>query len=283
MTTAREFLTPILEDDSHNRSRALDRSIAQVTYEAQKAGSLHGSSYLFERRRIYEEDIASRKEALLSIVRRSLPRLRDGPTAQVLSDLKEIARDSLGHHVDKVQQQLYELDRSFKINLGDTLDLGKDRVLSSIDRELELLVESPASPVDLSMAPFVNLARLEELRQIKSAQFDVCRLIRFCEELNVAFQSSSFHSVAMLTRAILDHIPPIFGFDSFTKVANQYRGSKSFRDIARNLDDSTRKVADAHLHEQIRKREVLPNQQQVDAHQSLDFILAEVVRLLSSA
>lgn len=281
MTKVRDFLTPLLEDDSHNRNRALDRSIAQATYEAQKAGSPHGSGYLFERRRIYEEDIASRKEAFLSIVRRSLPRLRDEPTDQVFSGLMEVARDTLGHHIDEVQQQLYELDRSFKCNMGDNLNLGKDRILSSINRELELLVLSPPSPIDLSVAPFVNPSRLDELRQIKSTQFDLRRLVRLCEELNVAFQSSSFHAVAMLTRAILDHIPPIFGFDSFAKVANQYKGTKSFRDISRHLDESTRKVADAHLHEQIRRKEVLPNQQQVDAHQSLDVILAEIVRLLS--
>jgi hypothetical protein len=115
--------------------------------------------------------------------------------------------------------------------------------------------------------------------KLKAHSSTLCRLIRLCEELNIAFQSSSFHSVAMLTRAILDHIPPIFGFDSFAKIANQYKGTKSFRDIARNLDESTRKIADAHLHEQIRRKEVLPNQQQVDAHQSLDIILAEIVRL----
>jgi hypothetical protein len=201
MTKARDFLTPLLEDDSHNRNRALDRSVAQVTYEAQKAGSLHGSGYLFERRRIYEEDIASRKEAFLSIVRRSLNRLRNERTEQVLSGLLEVARDSLGHHIDEVQQQLYELDRSLKVDMGDTLNLGKDRILSSTNRELELLVLSPASPIDLSVAPFISLSRLDELRQIESTQFDLRRLVRLCEELNIAFQSNSFHAVAMLTRS----------------------------------------------------------------------------------
>lgn len=178
MTKVRDFLTPLLEDDSHNRNRALDRSIAQATYEAQKAGSPHGSGYLFERLRIYEEDIASRKDAFLSIVRRSLPRLRDEPTDQVLSGLMAVARDTLGHHIDNVQQHLHYLDRSSRLNIGDNLNVGKDRVLSSIDRELELLVRLPASPIDLSVAPFVDPSRLDELRQIKSTQFDLRRLVR---------------------------------------------------------------------------------------------------------
>jgi len=85
----------------------------------------------------------------------------------------------------------------------------------------------------------------------------------------------------MLTRAIIDHVPPIFSFATFREVANQYAGSKSFKDSAKRLDESTRRIADAHLHGQIRQIEVLPNRTQVDEHATVDFILSEIVRILS--
>jgi hypothetical protein len=130
-------------------------------------------------------------------------------------------------------------------------------------------------------APRFDVGRLEQLRSIPNVKFDLSRLIRLYEELDVAFQTESFHAVSMLTRAILDHVPPIFGFSNFTDVANQYAGTKSFKEIACHLDESTRKVADSHLHTKIRQKEVLPTRTQVDAHQAVDVILGEVIRLLA--
>jgi hypothetical protein len=46
------------------------------------------------------------------------------------------------------------------------------------------------------------------------------------------------------------------------------------------LDESSRRIADQHLHCQIRKTEVLPNKTQVDFRNDIDFLLAEVARLL---
>src|SRR3989338_190343 len=110
---------------------------------------------------------------------------------------------------------------------------------------------------------FVNQSRIRELKTIKNDDFDITKLIRFCEELNSAFSLENFLSTAMLVRAIADHIPPIFGKTSFTEVANNH-GSKSFKESMKNLDNSSRKISDAHLHTQIRKKEVLPNSNQVD-------------------
>ncbi len=126
---------------------------------------------------------------------------------------------------------------------------------------------------------FVNQSRIKELKTIKNDGFDITKLIRFCEELNSAFSLENFLSTAMLVRAIADHIPPIFGKNSFTEVANNH-GSKSFKESMKNLDNSSRKISDAHLHTQIRKKEVLPNSNQVDFSNDLDVLLAEIYRVL---
>ena len=46
------------------------------------------------------------------------------------------------------------------------------------------------------------------------------------------------------------------------------------------LDASLRKIADSHLHQHVRKTEVLPLAPQVDFRGALDVLLSEVVRLL---
>ncbi len=55
---------------------------------------------------------------------------------------------------------------------------------------------------------------------------------------------------------------------------------RSFSEQMRQLDTSLRKVADMHLHQPVRKSEVLPSAPQVDFRGALDVLLSEVVRLL---
>jgi hypothetical protein len=127
---------------------------------------------------------------------------------------------------------------------------------------------------------FVDPQRIESLRAIVSPRFDLTRVIRICEELNVAYVNECYLAVALLTRALIDHVPPIFAVGAFSGVANNYGGSRSFRESMNHLDNSARKIADAHLHVQIQAREVLPNRTQVNFSRDLDVLLAELVRVL---
>jgi hypothetical protein len=76
----------------------------------------------------------------------------------------------------------------------------------------------------------------------------------------------------MLTRGLLDHVPPVFGKTAFSEVANNY-GRRSFKEAMQPLDGVARKVADWHLHGQIRRTETLPTAQQVSFAASLDMLL----------
>ena len=127
---------------------------------------------------------------------------------------------------------------------------------------------------------YVHKNRLDELRYVESNDFDLSKLIRLCEELNTVFQHENYLSVAMLVRAILDHVPPIFGYKTFIEVVNNY-GGKSLKKSLQNLQNSSRNIADAHLHEPIRQKESLPNETQVDFRNDLDVLLAEIVRILN--
>lgn len=47
----------------------------------------------------------------------------------------------------------------------------------------------------------------------------------------------------MLTRGLLDHVPPLFGRSSFAEVANNYSGGgRSFKETMHHLENSARKV-----------------------------------------
>ncbi len=131
-----------------------------------------------------------------------------------------------------------------------------------------------------SRPKYVNETRLQQLRELQPRDFDLTRLVRLIEELNVASAEGCYMSVAMLVRAIVDHIPPIFGKRSFNDVASDSQKPRSFREAMEHLQHGLRKVADHHLHVQIRSKEVLPNENQVDFRSALDLLLAEIVRLL---
>lgn len=123
-------------------------------------------------------------------------------------------------------------------------------------------------------------SRLEELRGLASPDFDFKKLIRLCEELNINSREECHFGTAMLTRGILDHVPPLFGHLTFKEVANNYAGGgRSFKDSMQHLESGARKIADAHLHTPIRKSETLPAPQQVNFAPYLDVLLSEIVRI----
>ena len=143
-------------------------------------------------------------------------------------------------------------------------------------KENEAKVEVP-QPSHAAL-PLISDDRLGELRSLPSTQFDFRKVIRLCEEINTSYSSGCYFAAAMLIRAVLDHVPPIFGKNNFDEVANNY-GGKSFKGAMQHLQIASRNVADGHLHQQIRKSETLPTAQQVNCGQQLDVLLSEIVRI----
>jgi len=126
---------------------------------------------------------------------------------------------------------------------------------------------------------FVDRTRVYELYALQSPSFDLSKLIRLCEELNLCYANQCYFAVAMLLRSVLDHVPPIFGCKNFAEVIARH-GTRSFKESMQHLDSSSRKIADAHLHGQIRGKETLPNKTQVNFSSDLDVLVAEIVRVL---
>lgn len=128
---------------------------------------------------------------------------------------------------------------------------------------------------------FISKERIEELEKCKTKTFDITKLIQLCKETNQSSLAGNSLAVSFLVRAVIDHVPPIFGFKNFSEVANNYKGgTRSFKETMVKLDTSLRKIADNNLHSQIRPKEVRVNKVQTDFSQELDLLLGEVVRLL---
>ena len=169
-----------------------------------------------------------------------------------------------------IEAQLLPIERQFR----------PERQKAPGARPAEVRIEySPVRPVAPAGLTFVADARLAEIRTIRSAPHDLRRLIRLCEELNVAYAEGCYLATIMLTRALQDHVPPIFGVRTFAELASNHDG-RSFKQAMQRLESSARKIADAHLHQAIRPSETLPVAQQVNFAAEVDVLLAEIVRLL---
>ena len=164
-------------------------------------------------------------------------------------------------------------------------------------RTLEYYSNYSAIPVDISFSPadrliheadqesdqgsasYVSASRIAALVESKSEQFDFRRLVQLLQELNAAYSNSNYLSMALLVRAIIDHVPPIFGCDNFGQVANNYPGTRSFKKNMDHLNNALRNVADSYLHTHIRSKEDLPTFLQVDFRSQLDQLLGEIIRI----
>lgn len=156
----------------------------------------------------------------------------------------------------------------------------REHIIDGLKDDGILLGKQPIGTARSEVAPYVSKSRIAELRQIHSANFDLRRLVRLCEELNRCFASNSFCATAALLRAVIDHVPPIFEVKTFSEVANNI-GGKSDKNSLLRLQTACRDISDAVLHQRIRRREILPTAIQVDFKNELDVLLGEIIRRLA--
>jgi hypothetical protein len=140
-------------------------------------------------------------------------------------------------------------------------------------------LEQKTGDLDMGRTVYIEKSTLLRLTKIRNKNFDLNRLISFCGELDDNYSLGNYHSCAMLLRAILDHVPPIFGKVSFDDVCAQY-GGKSFKDIMRPLNETAKKIGDDYLHTQINKKVLVATKTQVNFQANLDMLLNEAAAIL---
>lgn len=161
-------------------------------------------------------------------------------------------------------------------------------MLSQVERAIADLkymesgISANLEPVKLTTpgGTYVDPQRMGELSSLKGGAFDLAKLLALLREINICHQNRCYFAIAALVRTVLDHVPPIFGCRTFSEVANSVAGGKSFKESMAHLESSARKIADQHLHVQVRQSEVLPTIVQVDFSNALDLLLSEIVRKL---
>jgi hypothetical protein len=176
-----------------------------------------------------------------------------------------------------LQDILDELGMSHQTSYEFYSKLGQEKkkiTISPIDRRINETIDNNGH-----LELYISTSRINELVELDSTNFDLTKLIQLLHEINVSSTNQLYLSIAMQVRAIMDHVPPMFNCKKFQEVSNNYNGSKSFKRSMQNLQNSLRNVADAFLHTQIRKSEVLPTVNQVDFRADLDVLLSEIVRI----
>ncbi|MBB3475854.1 hypothetical protein [Sphingomonas sp. BK345] len=126
---------------------------------------------------------------------------------------------------------------------------------------------------------YVDPSIIEQIATLPTTNFDFSRLAELCRSLNVTAAANAHMATAMLLRAIIDHVPPIFGFKTFEVVAAQAPGTHTFKQQLGILQNSMRKATDACLHTPIGKKRDLPTAVAVDFRSPLEALLQHIIRI----
>jgi hypothetical protein len=107
---------------------------------------------------------------------------------------------------------------------------------------------------------FLDQGIVSQLKSIKPPPYDFIKFARFCEELNDAYRRGNYLSCTLLIRAVMNHVPPIFGVQNFNQVVAN--SSRSIKAVLSRLEDEARPVADLPTHMLIRFKESIPTKHQ---------------------
>ncbi|MGA8672919.1 MAG: hypothetical protein WB679_23800 [Terracidiphilus sp.] len=119
------------------------------------------------------------------------------------------------------------------------------------------------------------------LAEKQSGAVDVGSLVKMCREINSSYAHANVLATALLMRTVLNHVPPVFGHDTFSQVLANI--GKSLKDSFEHLENGLRKVADFHAHRKIAASESYPSAAQVEPFKpQFELLLQQVEARLSS-
>lgn len=112
----------------------------------------------------------------------------------------------------------------------------------------------------------------------KQDSFNYKKLIRLLGELNANYAAGYPYSSSMLVRAILDHIPPLLGCNSFEEVVSNYTWSRTDKEYMSRLLDFKNDADDA-LHRQISKDQDLLEMENLPNSNRINRLLQECLKV----
>lgn len=130
---------------------------------------------------------------------------------------------------------------------------------------------------------YVDPRHIKDWEQAAAAtKWDVSRLSALANDLNASHAQERPFSCLMLIRAIMDHIPPLFGHKLFSQVASQFPGIRTDKAYVKALGDN-RLLGDDVLHRHIGEQLPRITMHEVPARIFLDALLRGVVTVLRTA
>lgn len=151
--------------------------------------------------------------------------------------------------------------------------LGRQSIMESVTEPTEVSV------VSAPQSSYASLELIKKLELLDQKPLFTRKLTTLLDELNVAYESNMVYACHALLRAVLDHVPPIFGSKDFNAVADNYSWGRTDKAHMKALKDF-RNSADDALHKQIRKTDVLLELQGIPNHRALNVLLNEAVELI---
>lgn len=112
-------------------------------------------------------------------------------------------------------------------------------------------VEVPAQEPHVERT-YINPRVLDQLREAAQRFWDTTKLVALAEELDACVQAGHVYASHAVLRALLDHVPPLFGQKAFAGVASSHPWGKTDKSYMRRLS-IFRDEADDALHRQISK------------------------------
>ena len=128
---------------------------------------------------------------------------------------------------------------------------------------------------------FISLALISDLAATKHPEFDTTKLIQFCKEINSSYVNENVVATVLLIRALINHVPPIFGYKTFKQVVSH--SGRSLKAVLEPLENQARPISDLHNHILIRKSEYVPTFAQVEPFRAaLENLLQEILNHLNA-
>lgn len=188
-------------------------------------------------------------------------------TTRFISTAYRIGDPALDSMLDRIEQRPEHIVAAYH---------QKDDLTAAIDYLREATGDPEYEGGLANESAFIAPEVLASLRAASPSQFDFTKLIGFCEELDDAYRRGKFLSAILLIRAVMNHVPPVFGHTTFAAVVAN--AGRSVKPMLERLEQEARPIADLHTHILLRKRESLPSRNQVEPYKgSFELLLREVM------
>lgn len=123
---------------------------------------------------------------------------------------------------------------------------------------------------------FISQSLIDRLEGIADSDLNADKLCGYCRELNSSYYHGNIVACLLLIRTIMNHIPPLFGQNSFEQVAANV--PRSQKEMFSHLQSGVRKLADMYAHQPIRRHDEYPTQAQIDPYKpQVEVLLQELL------